>query len=415
MKQKSIFINASGEMKSLNELTYNDLKTLVDIEEGYIVEYKSTFDSSVKKKIPQIFSSFANSEGGWLIIGVDNDTKGLLKIEKERTDFDVTITNLLNKVTPKPKYECKFIKEKDEDKDGILVIYVYKGEDTPYIANGTVYIRSGSSKVPITSDRATIDTLYRRNENLQQRKEEFSSTNMDIDYDYGPLLEIYMFNRDNMNIELYKNSIDRQNLIEIKSKIINFAPKSIVYPSVDSIIIKNNDFTNINTTTLYIEMYNNSNVKIHIPIYMFEEVDKEQIIYNISKFNNNTYEDLEYYSFIDAYILWKTIYGSISGIYEILKNNSINFNDYEYLLEFNNIKDSIFYINNKEFLEHIKKNGLPIVKHNNYRTKYIYIIETVEDALHIASKLFFQIVGKMWGYFPNELIMIMKKLIEKNK
>ncbi len=82
MKQKSIFINASGEMKSLNELTYNDLKTLVDIEEGYIVEYKSTFDSSVKKKIPQIFSSFANSEGGWLIIGVDNDTKGLLKIEK---------------------------------------------------------------------------------------------------------------------------------------------------------------------------------------------------------------------------------------------------------------------------------------------------------------------------------------------
>ena len=27
MKQKSIFINASGEMKSLNELTYNDLKT----------------------------------------------------------------------------------------------------------------------------------------------------------------------------------------------------------------------------------------------------------------------------------------------------------------------------------------------------------------------------------------------------
>lgn len=51
-------------------------------------------------------------------------------------------------------------------------------------------------------------------------------------------------------------------------------------------------------------MYNNSNVKIHISIYMFEKVDKEQIIYNISKFNN---EDLEYYSFIDAYMLWKNI------------------------------------------------------------------------------------------------------------
>ena len=173
MKQRSIFINEDGEMKNLDELTYDDLKILADIEEGYIVEYKSVFDSSVKKKIPQIFTSFANSEGGWLIIGVDDDTKNLLKIKKEITDFDVTITNLLNKVTPKPKYECRFIKEKNEDKDGILVIYIYKGEDTPYIANGTVYIRSGSSKVPITSDRATIDTLYKRNEFLQRRKKSF--------------------------------------------------------------------------------------------------------------------------------------------------------------------------------------------------------------------------------------------------
>lgn len=188
-----------------------------------------------------------------------------------------------------------------------------------------------------------------------------------------------------------------------------------MYPSVDSIIIKNTDVTNINNTTLYIEIYNNSNVKIHIPICIFDEEKKIQFTHNISKINDGIYEDLEYYNFIDAYMLWKTIYGSISGIYEILKNNDVNFNDYEYLLEFNNIKDSIFYINNIEFLEHIEKNGLPIVKYNDYKTEYIYIIEFAEDALHIASKLFFQIVGKMWGYCPNELIMIMKKLIEKNK
>ena len=413
MKQRSIFINEDGEMKNLDELTYDDLKILADIEEGYIVEYKSVFDSSVKKKIPQIFTSFANSEGGWLIIGVDDDTKNLLKIKKKITDFDVTITNLLNKVTLKPKYECRFIKEKNEDKDGILVIYIYKGEDTPYIANGTVYIRSGSSKVPITSDRATIDTLYKRNEFLQRRKKEFSKTNMDIDYG-GPLLEIYMFNKDNMNTELYKNSINRQNLIEIKSKIVNFAPKSIVYPSVDSIIIKNTDVTNINDTTLYIEIYNNSNVKIHIPICIFDEEEKKQFTHKISNINDNIYEDLEYYDFIDVYMLWKTIYGTISGIYEILKNKDVNFNSYEYLLEFNNIKDSIFYINNMEFLEHIKENGLPIVKYDEYRTEYIYIIEFVKDALHIASKLFFQIIGQMWGYCPDELINIMKEMM-KNK
>ena len=395
-----VILNKDKFLHSINKLLNEEIyvKKLVKVSESFDARF------SAKKKEYRYYIN----------LGEFNPLLRKYELFINNKDFDV------NRFIDGSKIfigEHNFINfcSKDEDKDGILVIYVYKGEDTPYIANGTVYIRSGSSKVPITSDRATIDTLYRRNENLQQRKEEFSSTNMDIDYDGGPLLEIYMFNRDNMNIELYKNSIDRQNLIEIKSKIVDVAPDSIVYPSVDSIIIKNNDLTNISTTTLYIEIYNNSNVKIHIPIFMFGEDDKEQFEYNISKFNNNTYEDLEYYSFIDAYILWKSIYGSISGIYEILKGNNINFNDYEYLLDFNNIKDSIFYINNKEFLEHIKKNGLPIVKHNNYRTKYIYIIESVEDALHIASKLFFQIVGKMWGYCPNELIMIMKKLIEKNR
>src|SRR5216683_3428294 len=38
--------------------------------EGLRVEYKSTFDASVRTQLPKIVSSFANSQGGVLVVGV---------------------------------------------------------------------------------------------------------------------------------------------------------------------------------------------------------------------------------------------------------------------------------------------------------------------------------------------------------
>src|SRR5580704_18019269 len=39
--------------------------------EGYRVEYQGTFDANVRGKIPKVLSSFANSHGGVLVVGVD--------------------------------------------------------------------------------------------------------------------------------------------------------------------------------------------------------------------------------------------------------------------------------------------------------------------------------------------------------
>ncbi len=38
--------------------------------EGLRVEYKSTFDANVKAQLPKVVSSFANSQGGALVVGV---------------------------------------------------------------------------------------------------------------------------------------------------------------------------------------------------------------------------------------------------------------------------------------------------------------------------------------------------------
>ena len=58
--------------KPISDLTFEDVEEFCKrFKENMRVEYKSTFDDSVKKKLPKVLSSFANSYGGILIIGIN--------------------------------------------------------------------------------------------------------------------------------------------------------------------------------------------------------------------------------------------------------------------------------------------------------------------------------------------------------
>lgn len=55
----------------LSEIDYEDVVAFCKkFSEGIRVEYKANFDTSVRRKIPKVVSSFANSYGGILILGV---------------------------------------------------------------------------------------------------------------------------------------------------------------------------------------------------------------------------------------------------------------------------------------------------------------------------------------------------------
>ena len=58
--------------KPLNEITFEDIKTFCnEWTEGVRVEYKREID--IKKHIPKAVSAFANTLGGFLLIGVECD------------------------------------------------------------------------------------------------------------------------------------------------------------------------------------------------------------------------------------------------------------------------------------------------------------------------------------------------------
>jgi len=94
---------------------------LEDVDEGYNIEYKSEWNDNFKKKhLAKVITSFANTEGGWLFVGVDDAGK-YVGIEKQRTGFSQQIGQILKtSVSPYPTFETKFVKEKGSNK-GVLL------------------------------------------------------------------------------------------------------------------------------------------------------------------------------------------------------------------------------------------------------------------------------------------------------
>ena len=104
--------------KNISEIEYSDLKKLKDndVSEGWFIEYKESFPKN-NKKIANSIASFANSEGGWYIVGIkesDNESKPSeiigfdLDSYKKPTD---KITNIVkDNIDPIPYFESKVIK-----------------------------------------------------------------------------------------------------------------------------------------------------------------------------------------------------------------------------------------------------------------------------------------------------------------
>lgn len=164
----NFFKYKNGKNIPFRNIRYSDIQNFLndDWEEGYTIEFKEIFNDDVKKKIPAIFTSFANCEGGLLLIGIKDKTKIITDIAKPKGEIYAVLSQLIeNKITPiSPKFYAKFIENPSKKGFGVVAVYVEEGIMPPYIANGTIYVREASRKVPIHPERPTVDYLYKKRE-----------------------------------------------------------------------------------------------------------------------------------------------------------------------------------------------------------------------------------------------------------
>jgi hypothetical protein len=130
----------------LGDLTTGDVDTMLTLDETLFIEHKRGIGEPANSfKLRQAVASFANTAGGWLLLGVANgrvvaDSGSPWAQPGARSLVDLVRDRLRGRIDPMPAFECRVM---DDHPAGPLgVIRVYESSDTPHVLEeGLVYVR----------------------------------------------------------------------------------------------------------------------------------------------------------------------------------------------------------------------------------------------------------------------------------
>ncbi len=162
--------------KSVKSVTAEDILDLRqdEVKESWNIDFKLVMTDT--KKIAKQISAFANSIGGYLIIGIAEkkgkdavfgDIIGLTpeKVEAHERSFREAAAQ----ISPPVDYEIHSVKGKllEIDNNAVLVVYIPESNNVPHIhPDGMIYKRFHDQSKPET-DRLIIDKMYEKREKKQ--------------------------------------------------------------------------------------------------------------------------------------------------------------------------------------------------------------------------------------------------------
>lgn len=136
-------------------MSLDDLQRLVKTGEGTFLEFKRAISSP--KKIGREIAAFANTNGGTLLIGVDDNKTliGVLGYHEEEFLLNKAADDLCS---PSIQIDIKIVHFGERD---IMVVYVPEADRKPiYVRNGSkkrdVYIREDDKSVVATEEAISI-------------------------------------------------------------------------------------------------------------------------------------------------------------------------------------------------------------------------------------------------------------------
>ena len=120
-------------------LNTENIQSLIDSGEGYNVEFKVRVPSKVRELTEEI-CAFANADGGYLLIGVDDN--GQVVGTNLENDKRSAIQGSISEMSPALRCELYSVNLGDKT---VWVIDVPSGKDKPYIFSGSIYVREGAN------------------------------------------------------------------------------------------------------------------------------------------------------------------------------------------------------------------------------------------------------------------------------
>lgn len=140
--------------KKCEEVNQADIQRLIDdiVTENYTLDYKALNKNPKYGTFGKVISSFLNTNGGLLIIGVsEKKHKYPDKITWGAISRETLVQNLYNIVDPwSSDIKIKTIENVEEENERIFVIDVPKSKSPPHMANGVYFFRNVYESIPMT-------------------------------------------------------------------------------------------------------------------------------------------------------------------------------------------------------------------------------------------------------------------------
>jgi predicted HTH transcriptional regulator len=103
-----------------------DLLDLIEEGENLTCEFKRKFSTS--EKIAREMIAFANTKGGYLIIGVDDD-KDIVGVESEKAEAELIQDAAINFCEPPLNFKIDYVEVKGKE---VVVVEIFESENKPH-------------------------------------------------------------------------------------------------------------------------------------------------------------------------------------------------------------------------------------------------------------------------------------------
>lgn len=367
-----------GNPRTLVTIEFGDLTQLEEIEEGYAVEYKSTWNDAVKAKLQKIITSFANANGGWLFVGINNDGS-YAGISRNRTDFDQTIAQTVHHhITPIPRFETRYVEEPGSDK-GVLVVEIPEGLEPPYVADGSVYVRVGSSSEKFISkaDSYVLIDLHRKARRNREELEEFCHRTVYFPASWFngvesecnlPILDVYLkqlhsIPRPYIPFAEFDETEDILLGLIKEAGLENF----ICQHAHHSLFFRANFGNNVDDVSPVIELFYDGSIKINLPLSLIQPPRDEAAIEQLQRIR--AIRNTNILRVIDGETSRNMVMFTCLAVDKYITAKQRDLSDYAISYEFENMQGAVLKFDTRAYEDYAHARGFPYFGSINERTQ----------------------------------------------
>ena len=303
----------------------------------------------------------------------------------------------------------------NDKQSGVLIIYVYEGQNAPYVCNGSVYVRSGSSKEPIkAADRGNIEYLYERSRIYKKEIDDFCKR--DFYYSYNNLLQrkvtypianIYLKNISSKKSSFFNVYANRDKVIEfIKSKHnifehISYSMRSIIF--MQKFILPSS-----NSGTFVFELFYDWSCKITVPIGLSNGSRKDEYISIFTELGYNE-EQVESFQLASGSDVFNALFFGMCLFSDVAKQYKLKEKDYAFCFEIENAGDTVVVFDGKEYINYIQKYNIPYAHKEINRGKISYLKDFPKVSFDdLAHSLIADELGATFGFRSDSVFEILQ-------